>query len=42
MEKNKCDKCGWEWLSRVENPKQCPRCKRYDWKKEEKQNDKNR
>jgi len=23
----KCIKCNYEWLSRVENPKACPRCK---------------
>ena len=27
----KCKRCGYEWDSRKENPKQCPRCKRYDW-----------
>jgi len=30
---SKCILCGWEWKSRVENPAQCPRCKRYDWNK---------
>ena len=28
---NKCNKCGYQWKGLVENPKQCPRCKRYDW-----------
>ena len=32
MEKCKCLKCGYEWAIRTLNPKQCPRCKRYDWK----------
>lgn len=28
----KCNQCGNEdWQSRVEKPKACPRCKRYDW-----------
>ena len=22
-----CDKCDYEWETRVENPKSCPRCK---------------
>ena len=29
---NKCNLCNYEWAGK-ENPKQCPRCKRYDWKK---------
>lgn len=28
---NKCHKCQYEWKGMVEIPKQCPRCKRYDW-----------
>lgn len=31
MEKNKCKLCGYEWVVRIEDPKQCPKCKRYDW-----------
>ena len=31
---NTCKLCGYEWFSVVENPKQCPHCKRYDWDKE--------
>ena len=28
----KCRVCGYEWESRLNrDPKQCPRCKRYDW-----------
>ena len=23
-----CEKCKYQWFSRVENPKQCPNCKR--------------
>lgn len=30
--KCKCALCGHEWKSRVEKPKQCPGCKRYDWR----------
>ena len=32
---NKCKLCNYEWESKVEIPKQCPRCKRYDWDKKE-------
>jgi predicted Zn-ribbon and HTH transcriptional regulator len=31
--KFKCKNCNYEWISRVEEPKTCPKCKRYDWKK---------
>jgi len=27
--KVKCRFCGYEWYARVENPKECPLCKRY-------------
>lgn len=28
----KCEKCDYEWTSRKEQPKACPRCKtRLDW-----------
>jgi len=27
--KVKCGFCGYEWYARVENPKECPLCKRY-------------
>jgi len=30
----KCLKCGYEWGSIKGDPKQCPRCKRYDWNKD--------
>ncbi len=33
MEKEECKVCGYVWESRVEEPKQCPKCKRYDFKK---------
>ena len=29
--KTKCKRCGHEWLSRVEKPRQCPRCRSYRW-----------
>ena len=32
MKQKKCIKCGHEWLPRINDPKQCPRCKNYDWK----------
>ncbi len=43
--KHKCKICKYEWIARVRKPKQCPKCKRYDWeiiielKKREKQNE---
>jgi len=37
MEKNKCIKCGKEWVPRVERPEVCPRCKSYEWEKKEKE-----
>jgi len=27
--KQTCRKCGYKWVSRIENPKQCPNCKQY-------------
>lgn len=31
-----CRFCGWGWNGRTAHePAQCPRCKRYNWKKEE-------
>ena len=29
MKKNKCSKCGYEWVARVEKPVACPSCKQY-------------
>jgi len=31
-----CRYCGYKWIPRAEKPKTCPRCKRYDYLKEEK------
>lgn len=28
MSKNECKKCGYKWVARVQQPKQCPNCKR--------------
>jgi predicted Zn-ribbon and HTH transcriptional regulator len=41
--KKQCKKCGYEWESRIEEPKVCPYCKQYDWNKqrEEKENGRN-
>lgn len=34
IKKTLCNKCEYEWISRVEKPKSCPRCKgRFDSKK---------
>ncbi len=30
--KHKCQICGYEWEGKSD-PKACPKCKRYDWKK---------
>ena len=37
--KNKCKLCGHEWEPKIQHPLACPKCKRYDWKKEEKKKD---
>lgn len=39
MESNKCKclKCGAEWIKRIDNPIQCPRCKSMLWNKEKKE-----
>lgn len=29
----KCLRCGHEWISNVEEPKQCPKCKQYYYNK---------
>ena len=40
MDQNKkCGICGYEWEARNEEPKQCPKCKRYDWNKEKEANE---
>ena len=31
----KCDKCEYQWASRIQQPKACPRCKRrFDYPKQ--------
>ena len=37
MEEKKCRLCKKEWMPRVEDPVECPRCKRHDWKEVEKE-----
>jgi rubrerythrin len=32
--KHVCRPCGYKWESKVEYPKQCAFCKRYNWNKE--------
>ena len=32
----RCKHCKYEWRARVRKPKQCPRCKRYNYNKKEK------
>lgn len=34
IEINKCKKCGYEWIGRIENPKACPECKSRTWNKD--------
>lgn len=31
LPKHKCRHCGHEWVGRVDKPRECPNCKRYDW-----------
>jgi len=31
-----CQLCGHTWASKLIKPLSCPRCKRYDWNKEDK------
>ena len=33
---NTCRFCSHDWFSRKKKPKACPRCKRYDWDKKQK------
>ena len=40
MEKNKCEKCEYEWIPRMKDPKTCPRCKSYDWKEKKEDEEK--
>lgn len=30
--KQECQQCGYKWDSWVDVPKQCPKCKRYDYR----------
>ncbi len=39
-QKYKCKKCAYEWKARIEFPISCPRCKSYDWKKGDKDENK--
>jgi rubrerythrin len=33
-----CSYCGYKWIARIENPKECPACKhRFDYQKFRKQ-----
>lgn len=40
MEKSKCIKCLHQWISRIEQPLQCPKCKSYNWNKTKSKEDK--
>jgi predicted Zn-ribbon and HTH transcriptional regulator len=28
-----CQRCGHEWVPNVPDPRECPRCKSYHWKR---------
>ncbi len=30
----RCKRCGYEWLSHLEKPKECPSCKNRKWNEE--------
>jgi len=34
MKNDECKKCGHKWIVRIADPKACPACKQYNWKKE--------
>ncbi|MHA1867436.1 MAG: hypothetical protein ACTSXD_05165 [Candidatus Heimdallarchaeaceae archaeon] len=34
--KLKCNKCGYEWIPRVKNPIECPKCKSLYWNENKK------
>ena len=36
MKKSICKKCGYSWISRIEQPKECPNCKNRNWEVEKK------
>lgn len=33
----KCLRCGYGWEARINNPKECPRCKSRDWEQPKKE-----
>lgn len=37
QENLKCLRCNYLWKPRIENPRSCPTCKRYDWNKPKKE-----
>jgi len=39
MNKKICKKCKHEWIPRVVEPMECPRCKSRDWDKEDKESE---
>lgn len=43
MKELECLRCGYKWIPRKENPKECGLCKRHDWNvpKKDKNNIKN-
>ena len=40
MEYEICKLCEWKWSPRVLEPTCCPNCKRYDWNKGKKEEEK--
>jgi len=34
MDKFKCLRCGYQWIARTEQPKECPACKARSWNRE--------
>jgi len=43
MKKEKCLRCGHEWIKRVDhNPRACPRCKNPKWNVLRKENETNK
>lgn len=36
MYKHECKRCGYKWKGKKQYPVSCPKCKRYDWNKEDK------
>lgn len=31
VKQQRCNRCGYVWISRIDKPTSCPNCKRYDW-----------